>query len=128
MHHEEISADGRGAFNLGAEAGDRFGTNHGVERCQVHQVVDVNRQRVQVEAFARGLELFDLQSVGRARAPHPRAGGKDLKGVCAEFSGLECRFFERTAGERVNAEAQSYIVSKRFKLPATFGTVSLAKP
>ena len=106
VDNQVLGADGGGALDLGAEAGDGAGADEGIEGGEVDEIVDVDGERAEVVALADFLQQADLAGVGRACAPHARAGGEDLEGVGAELDGLEGRLFEGTGGEGVDAEAQ----------------------
>ena len=90
--------------SLAAKCVDRLGADHRIGASQVDQVVDVDHQRMQIEAFARGLRSdLDFGLAGHGGAPHARAGGKDLEGVRAQIRGLESRSFKRARDGCVDA-------------------------
>jgi len=72
-----------------------LGADRWVGRGQVHQVADVDHQRVEVKSPARGLEQFDVAGVWHPCAPHARAGGEDLKRVGPQLRRMQRRVFER---------------------------------
>ena len=119
MQDQVLGADRLGALQFPAECLDRFRPDLRIERCQVNQIVHVDNQRVQVEPLAGGPQQPDLVRVGRPRAPHAWAGGKDLKGVGAQFGGGQCRLFQGAGGEGVNAESQRFILSSLLRLSTT---------
>ena len=106
MQHEVLGADVDRAFQLAAEALDRLGADHRIEGRQIHQIVDVDDQRVEVVLLAGGAQSPDLLRVDAAGAPHAGAGGEDLEGVRAELRRGEGRGLERPARKGVNAESQ----------------------
>jgi hypothetical protein len=62
----------------------------------------VDGQRVEIELPARGAQQLDPYGIGRGGAPHPRAGGEDLKGVGPQFSGPERGILKAAGGKGVN--------------------------
>src|SRR3954447_23000700 len=71
-------------------------------------------KRIQIVTFACGAQQFDLLVRG-SRPPHARTCGEDLERVGAQLGRGQGRGFERSARERVDAEAQ------RLHRPKAFG-------
>jgi hypothetical protein len=95
MQHQVFGADDRGAVQFAAECHDRFFPDRRVQCRQVHEVIDVNGERRQIETLPHGAQTLDVVRIGRARAPHTRTGREDLKCVRAQGAGLEARVFQR---------------------------------
>ena len=104
------------ALQFAAKSRDRFLPDHRIERRQVDQVIGVNHQRPEVETLTRCRSRLDIVSGRAASAPHPRTGGKDLKGVRPELGRLQRRPFERARSGCMDSQPQSFIVAKLFCL------------
>ena len=112
VDHQIFSADGDGALQFAAEGIDGFRPDYRVERCEVDQIVGVDDERREAETLAGGAQELDLQGVGNAGAPHAGTGGEDLEGGGSQIGRRECRGFQRSGSESVDAEAQAFMLAE----------------
>jgi hypothetical protein len=63
----------------------------------------MDHERIKIEALARRPEQFHLRRIGQTRAPHPRARGKNLKSISAQFGSRDRRPLQSVRCKRVDA-------------------------
>ena len=110
MEHQEFGADCGRTLQFSAKTADRLSADHRIDGGQIDQIIDMNGKGIEVETFAGGTKFRHLGRIGHTSAPHPRAGGENLKRVGAQFRRGERGFLKGYSGKRVDAQAQSTIL------------------
>ncbi len=104
---EVVGADGFGTVEFAAERGDGFLADIRIERGEVDQVVGMDDEGREVEAFAGGAEAADVVRVRRGGSPLAGAGGENLEGVRAEAVGFEGGLLEGFGAGGVDSDSQN---------------------
>src|SRR5712671_6980303 len=87
MQNDEIGAEGDAANEFIVKCLNRAGTQHGLLRGQIDQVIGVDDQRAEAESFAaraKGSAVY-FGDARRSARPHARVGGENWQGVAAEL-------------------------------------------
>lgn len=108
VHDEVVGSDGGGAQELAAEGGDAFGADGGVGGGEVNEVAIVDDKGGEAVCGAVGAQFGAAFRRGHGGAPHPGAGGEDLKAIGAEFDGLDGRVDERAGRGGVNSDSHDF--------------------
>ena len=114
MQHQILGADLRRAIQLASKRHDGFLAHHRIERRQIHQVIRMDHQRVQIELRPQRLESLHIVRIRYARAPHPRARREDLEVVRPQLCRLQRRVLQRIRPRCMDADPQKRHRSRRY--------------
>ena len=104
MQDEKVRSQRQGAFHLSAKGGDGFAVEQGVAAGEIHQIIRMDRQQLQVVALAQAAHLLALRERKFVGLPLPRAGGENLKCIAAQPVGPFGRVLDPTCGRSMNAD------------------------
>src|ERR1019366_1846396 len=105
MQHQEFRLERKGAFHLSAKRGNRLGMKFRIASRQVHQVVGMDHQRMQVILGAQPDHLVTLLGRQVVGLPLPRARGKYLEGTASQTIGAFGCIRHSTCRRGVDADA-----------------------
>lgn len=83
MQDKMIGAEGERPLDLAAKSLHRLAKKEFVRTRQIHEVVRVDHQRLQVVARPKEVHLIALRLAQFVRSPLARTGRKDLKCIAA---------------------------------------------
>jgi len=111
MQHQVLCAEGEGTLDLAAKGRDAFGANFIGLAADINQVAGMDDQRADVELGAQLLHADALFGIDFGGAPHARAGGENLQGVCADFAGALDGVGCAAGCAEMNADALGHVPS-----------------